>query len=227
MRNILILIILISGLIFTSLIKNKTRLLEKELLYLDKEINILSSDLSEASLDFHYLTTPERISLLAKNFLNENFMYYKESQIKKSIKPKKDLIILKKLRNDYIFSQLSTSEFANKKTNIIKEIDSEQLLNAKRKESQIKKSIKPEKDLAILKKLKNNYTFSRSSTSKFTNKKTNITKETDNGQLLIAKRIDSRKPQKSKKIVSPKKVQQWAGIQIMKALFGIPTIPFK
>ena len=227
MRNILILIILISGLIFTSLIKNKTRLLEKELLYLDKEINILSSDLSEASLDFYYLTTPERISLLAKNFLNENFMYYKESQIKKSIKPKKDLIILKKLRNDYIFSQLSTSEFANKKTNIIKEIDSEQLLNAKRKESQIKKSIKPEKDLAILKKLKNNYTFSRSSTSKFTNKKTNITKETDNGQLLIAKRIDSRKPQKSKKIVSPKKVQQWAGIQIMKALFGIPTIPFK
>jgi len=227
MRNILILIILISGLIFTSLIKNKTRLLEKELLYLDKEINILSSDLSEASLDFYYLTTPERISLLAKNFLNENFMYYKESQIKKSIKPKKDLIILKKLRNDYIFSQLSTSEFANKKTNIIKEIDSEQLLNAKRKESQIKKSIKPEKDLAILKKLKNNYTFSRSSTSKFTNKKTNITKETDNGQLLIAKRIDSRKPQKSKKIVSPKKVQQWAGIQIIKALLGIPTVPFK
>jgi hypothetical protein len=154
-------------------------------------------------------------------------MYYKESQIKKSIKPKKDLIILKKLRNDYIFSQLSTSEFANKKTNIIKEIDSEQLLNAKRKESQIKKSIKPEKDLAILKKLKNNYTFSRSSTSKFTNKKTNITKETDNGQLLIAKRIDSRKPQKSKKIVSPKKVQQWAGIQIIKALLGIPTVPFK
>jgi hypothetical protein len=171
MRNILILITLISGLIFTSLIKNKTRLLEKELLYLDKEINILSSDLSEASLDFHYLTTPERISLLAKNFLNENFMYYKESQIKKSIKPKKDLIISKKLRNDYIFSQLSTSEF--------------------------------------------------------TNKKTNVTKEIDNEQLIIAQRIDSKNPQKSKKIISSKKVQQWAGIQIIKALLGIPTIPFK
>ena len=93
MRNILILTTLISGLIFTSLIKNKTRLLEKELLYLDKEINILSSDLSEANLDFHYLTTPEHISLLAKNFLNENFIYYKESQIKKSIKPEKDFFI--------------------------------------------------------------------------------------------------------------------------------------
>jgi hypothetical protein len=227
MRNILILIILISGLIFTSLIKNKTRLLEKELLYLDKEINILSSDLSEASLDFYYLTTPERISLLAKNFLNENFMYYKESQIKKSIKPKKDLIILKKLRNDYIFSQLSTSEFANKKTNIIKEIDSGQLLIAKRKESQIKKLIKPKKDLVILKKLKNDYTFSQLNTNEFTNKKTNVTKEIDNEQLFIAQRIDSKNPQKSKKIISSKKVQQWAGIQIIKALLGIPTIPFK
>ncbi len=227
MRNILILTTLISGLIFTSLIKNKTRLLEKELLYLDKEINILSSDLSEASLDFYYLTTPERISLLAKNFLNENFMYYKESQIKKSIKPKKDLIILKKLRNDYIFSQLSTSEFANKKTNIIKEIDSGQLLIAKRKESQIKKSIKPKKDLVILKKLKNDYTFSQLNTNEFTNKKTNVTKEIDNEQLIIAQRIDSKNPQKSKKIISSKKVQQWAGIQIIKALLGIPTIPFE
>ncbi len=227
MRNILILITLISGLIFTSLIKNKTRLLEKELLYLDKEINILSSDLSEASLDFYYLTTPERIFLLAKNFLDENFMYYKESQIKKSIKPKKDLIILKKLRNDYIFSQLSTSEFANKKTNIIKEIDSGQLLIAKRKESQIKKLIKPKKDLVILKKSRNNHTFSQLSTRKFTNKKTNVTNEIDNEQLIIAQRIDRKNPQKSKKIISSKKVQQWAGIQIIKALLGIPTIPFK
>jgi len=170
-RNILILITLISGLIFTSLIKNKTRLLEKELLYLDKEINILSSDLSEANLDFHYLTTPERISLLAKNFLNENFIYYKESQIKKSIKPEKDLVILKKSRNNHTFSQLSTR--------------------------------------------------------KFTNKKTNVTNEIDNEQLIIAQRIDRKNPQKSKKIISSKKVQQWAGIQIIKALLGIPTIPFK
>ena len=52
MRKILILITLISGLILTSLIKNKTRLLEKELLYLDNKINSLSSNLSEAKLDF-------------------------------------------------------------------------------------------------------------------------------------------------------------------------------
>ena len=64
MRNILILITLISGLIFTSLIKNKTRLLEKELANLNKEITILSSNLTGASLEFEYLSTPKNILLL-------------------------------------------------------------------------------------------------------------------------------------------------------------------
>ena len=126
MRNILISITLISGLVFTSLIKNKTRLLEKELFYLDNEINSLNFNLNEASLDFEYLTTPKHISLLAKNFLDENFSYYKESQIKKSIKPEKDLAILKKSKNDNTVSQLSTEESVNKKSNIAKEIDNRQ-----------------------------------------------------------------------------------------------------
>ncbi len=171
MRNILILITLISGLIFTSLIKNKTRLLEKDLLYLDNEINSLISILSEANLDFQYLTTPNNVSFLAKNFLDEAYLYYKKSQIKKSIKA--------------------------------------------------------EKDLAVLKKLTNDNTFNKSSTEKSVNKKSNVTKRIDNSQLLIAKRIDKKEPKRSKKIVSSKKVQQWAGIQIIKALLGIPTIPFK
>ena len=171
MRNILILITLISGLIFTSLIKNKTRLLEKDLLYLDNEINSLTSILSEASLDFQYLTTPKNISLLAKNFLDENFLYYKKSQIKKSIKAEKDLVILKKLTNDHTFNQLSTEKSINKKLNIAKSID--------------------------------------------------------NSQLLIVKKIDKKQPQKSEKIVVSKKVQKWAGLQIIKALLGIPSIPGK
>ena len=134
MRNILILIILVSGLIFTSWIKNKTRLLEKELIYLDNEINILSSNLSEASLDFYYLSTPKHISLLAKNFIDENFIYYKESQIKKLVKPEKDLAVLKKLKNDIIFSQLSAGESIKKKSksNAPKRLDNTQLLIAKK-----------------------------------------------------------------------------------------------
>ena len=171
MRNILILITLISGLIFTSLVKNKTRLLEKELLYLDNEINSLNFNLNEASLDFEYLTTPKHISLLAKNFLDENFSYYKESQIQKSIKPQKDLIILKKLKNDNTSSQLSTEESVNKKLNVAKEID--------------------------------------------------------NTQLLITERIDKKNSQKEKKKIVLKKIQKWTSIQAIKVFLGIPNIPVK
>ena len=126
------LITLISGLIFTSLVINKTRLLEKELLHLDNEVNSINFNLNEASLDFEYLTTPKHISLLAKDFLDENFSYYKESQIKKSIITEKDLAILKKLKNDNIFTQLSTEKSVNKKSNVVKEIDSSQLQESKK-----------------------------------------------------------------------------------------------
>ena len=144
MRNILILITLISGLIFTSLIKNKTRLLEKELIYLDNEINSLKSNLAEASLDFQYLSTPKHISLLAKDFLDENFSYYKESQIQKN------LIIFKKLKNDNTSSQLSTEETVNKKSNVVKEIDNTQLLITERID---KKNSQKEKKKIVLKKI--------------------------------------------------------------------------
>ena len=171
MRNILILITLISGLIFTSLIKNKTRLLEKELVYLDNEINSLSSNLAEASLDFQYLSTPKHISLLAKDFLDENFSYYKESQIQKSIKPQKDLIILKKLKNDNTSGQLGREESVNKKSNVAKEID--------------------------------------------------------NTQLLITEKIDKKNSQKEKKEITLKKIKKWTRIQAINVFLGIPNIPVK
>ena len=220
MRNILILIALISGLIFASLIKNKTRLLEKELLYLDNEINNLSSNLREASLDFQYLTTPKRISLLAKDFLDEDFSYYKESQIKKAIKPEKDLAILKKSKNDNTVSQFSAEESVNKKSNIAKEIDNRQLLITKKIEIQITGDAftgeETVKYLAILKKTKNDNTFSHLSTEESVNKKSNIAKE-----------IDNRQSQGSKEIAVSQKVHNWMGLQIVKSLLGIPTIPVK
>jgi len=220
MRNILILITLISGLIFTSLVKNKTRLLEKELLQLDNEINSLNFNLNEASLDFEYLTTPKRISLLAKNFLDENFSYYKESQIKKSIKPEKDLAILKKSKNDNTVSQLNTEESVNKKSNVANEIDNRQLLITKKIEIQITEDAftgeETIKYLAILKKSKNNNTVSQLNTEESVNKKSNIAKE-----------IDNRQSQGSKEIAVSQKVHNWMGLQIVKSLLGIPTIPVK
>ena len=48
MRNILILAILTLGLISTSVIKNRTRVLEKELSKLNNEIKIFEVNLKEA-----------------------------------------------------------------------------------------------------------------------------------------------------------------------------------
>ena len=220
MRNILILITLISGLIFVSLIKNKTRLLEKELTSLNDEITTLNSNLAEANLDFQYLTTPERISLLAKDFLDENFSYYNESQIKESFKPEKDSTILKKSKNDNTPSQLDTEKLANKKSNIAKEIDRKQLFITKKIDTQITEDAftgeETVKYLAILKKSKNDNILSQVDTEKSVNKKLNITKE-----------IDSRQLQGSKKKTVSKKVQDWMGIQIVKSLLGITAIPVK
>ena len=209
-----------SGLIFTSFIKNKTRLVEKELLYLDNEINSLNFNLNEASLDFEYLTTPKHISLLAKNFLDENFSYYKESQIKKSIKPEKDLAILKKLKNYNTFTQLRTEKSVKKKSNVAKEIDNRQLPITKKIKTQITGDAFPGEEtvkyLAILKKSKNDNNFIQFSTEESVNKKPNVTKE-----------IDKRQSQGSNKIAISKKVRDWVGLQIVKSLFGIPAIPVK
>ena len=171
-------------------------------------------------MDFEYLTTPKRIFLLVKNFLDENFSYYKESQIKKSIKPEKDLAILKKLKNDNTFTQLSTEKSVNKKSNVAKEIDNRQLLATKNIEIQITEDAftgeETIKYLAILKKLKNNNTVSQLSTEESINKKSNV-----------AEKIDNRHLQGSKKISVSKKVQNWAGLQIVKSFLGIPSIPVK
>ena len=170
MRNIFVLIILTSILIFTSFIKNKTRLIEKQLVNLNNETNSLRFKLSEASLDFEYLSTPKQISILSKNFLDENFSYYKESQINQSTKKVKVLAD----------NQLSKEVPVDKNSNDAKKISDNQLL---------------------------------------------ITKRAEDSQLFVEKRIDYKRSQSSIKKNTPKKVQRWVGIQIVKTLLGIPSIP--
>ena len=70
--------------------------------------------------------------------------------------------------------------------------------------------------LVFLKKSKNNNTVSQLNTEESVNKKSNIAKEIDNRQL-----------QGSKDITVSQKVHNWMGLQIVKSLLGIPTIPVK
>jgi len=72
----------IVGLIFISIIKNETRKLQKEINNLKSSIYNIKLDLHEASLDHQVLTSPDNIFKLSKKYLDDDFKFYKKSQIK-------------------------------------------------------------------------------------------------------------------------------------------------
>ena len=82
-KNIILFLVFIFCLIFTSLIKNNTRSIEKNLLMLRYDILKLNSQIEEAKLELEYLTSPENIKVLFKTYLDEDFKYYDVSDIKK------------------------------------------------------------------------------------------------------------------------------------------------
>ena len=53
--------------IFTSIIKNQTREIEKNIFSLSKEINLKETDLKESQLDFSYLSSPSMIDKRLEN----------------------------------------------------------------------------------------------------------------------------------------------------------------
>jgi cell division protein FtsL len=54
-------IIFLILLIFTSIIKNQTRIVEKKLYKLNKKIALKEKDINESQLDFYFLTSPAEV----------------------------------------------------------------------------------------------------------------------------------------------------------------------
>ena len=70
--KLIITVLVFSFLLFyTSIIKNKTRIIEKNISFHEKKISDLEKQLYESQLDFYYLTSPkilqEKISFLAND----------------------------------------------------------------------------------------------------------------------------------------------------------------
>ena len=61
MRLIIVSFIFISFLLITSITKNKTRVIEKNISNFTKKILIKTKDINEAQLDFHFLSSPSEI----------------------------------------------------------------------------------------------------------------------------------------------------------------------
>ena len=75
--TIIFLILLIS----TSIIKNKTRIIEKKSFKLNKKITLKKQDINESQLDFHFLTSPAEIEKKVKILGKNNYSPIKKSNI--------------------------------------------------------------------------------------------------------------------------------------------------
>ena len=71
----------ISFLLITSAIKNKTRVIEKNISNLSKIILFKTKDINEAQLDFHYLTSPAEIKKKLGIIGSDNYQPIKYSNI--------------------------------------------------------------------------------------------------------------------------------------------------
>ena len=81
MKFIIALSVFISLLVVTSTIKNKTRVIEKNISNLTTKIFIKTSDINEAQLDFEYLTSPAEIEKKINIIDFDNYQPIKYSRI--------------------------------------------------------------------------------------------------------------------------------------------------
>ena len=81
MKFIIALSVFISFLIVTSTIKNKTRVIEKNISNLTTKIFIKTSNINEAQLDFDYLTSPAEIEKKINIIEFDNYQPIKYSRI--------------------------------------------------------------------------------------------------------------------------------------------------
>jgi len=80
-KFIIVLLVFVSFLLVTSTIKNKTRVIEKNILNLSTKIFIKTKDINEAQLDFHYLTSPAEIEKKLNMIGIDNYQHIKYSRI--------------------------------------------------------------------------------------------------------------------------------------------------
>ena len=68
-------------LFFTSIVKNKTRVIEKNIIFHEQKISNLEKELYESQLDFYYLTSPKLLQEKISFLTNENYQYMSFSKI--------------------------------------------------------------------------------------------------------------------------------------------------
>ena len=74
-------IIFLILLIVTSIIKNQTRIIEKNIFTLSEKITFKEKDINESQLDFYFLSSPSEIEKKVKTLGYNNYSPIKNSKI--------------------------------------------------------------------------------------------------------------------------------------------------
>ena len=107
-KLIISLVIFSFFMIFTSIIKTKTRLIEKNINLNERQISILESEIYESQLDFYYLTSPD--------YLNKKIIEYSDDEY---------------LSIQYSEIYFSLNQFLEEKKNTVKHVENEKKIQKK------------------------------------------------------------------------------------------------
>jgi hypothetical protein len=192
----LITILFVCGLLFVSAVKNETRILQKEINNLEVSINVIRYNLDQAIIDNEVITSPENISLLAKEYLNINLVSYKKSQIKQL--------------NDEAEKSIKTNKKIKEKINKKK---------AKNLSANIKLKVakKIEEKKTEIRKLQALYSNPKLISGEI---KTQVANQIEEKKTELKNIYHS-----PKNVITLEKVGKWTTVQIVKAFLGMPIIP--
>ena len=192
----LTIILFVIGLILVYTIKNDTRNLQKKINNLKASINVHKIDLHQATLDHEVITSPENISRLAKEYLEIDFIFYKKSQIKQLSKKVKILAKPEETKHKKTFNKKNQGTSGKIKLKVVKKIAETKTVLIKFQEFYSEpKKLPGEIKLQV---------------------KKNIEKKKTELENLVSAPQDS---------INLKKLQRWAGIQVVKVLLGLPIVP--
>jgi len=195
-RYSLVVILFVCGLLFVSAVKNKTRNLEKEINSLRASNNVIKFNLNQAILDNEVITSPDNISLLAKEYLNIDLVSYKKSQIKKLRDENEKFTKVNKIKKEKINKKKIKNLSDSIKTQVAKRIE-------------IKKT--------EMRKLQELYYNPKSIPKEI---KTQVAVQIEEKKNEIRNIYSAPKD-----IFTLERVGRWSVIQVVKLFLGMPVIP--
>ena len=96
MRKTIFIIILFGLIIFTTLIKNSSKEIDKEIFKLEEEISMLKNEQEMLKLEYDYLTSPKKLTELQKLYFEEDLINYDSSKFGEIIVNENEFLIIKK-----------------------------------------------------------------------------------------------------------------------------------